>query len=373
MISLAGAATNPGMFTNPVTGAIGLGAALAPAVIKLFNPAHKKANEFVQGFENPFGQKLAEISALSATDPEAARQMFDSEWGNFKATTDAWIAKGGDHAKVARQALNNAGLMNTVRTLANGFGVDIGSGGGGSSTTTATGGGTNMPGLGDFINIAGNIAGRYQTRGGGPVTTDDGGGIDWGDILRGGIDVAGRVLTRPPTTTVNVNNPNNPSGGGTTDTGGGGTGTDGGFNLEKFLSDWLPLLAVAGTGIIGGKLSSDAAEKIAKIQADTAQKGLDMTYGMWDIERKDRAPFRNISTNAAYTLSDGLGLSRTPLIPETQADRPELQFLSGSNPVLAPRAGRPNSIGSGGSGSSPNFDAIAARFQTQPPPQQRSA
>jgi len=213
----------------------------------------------------------------------------------------------------------------------------------------AIGGAPGMKRLSDIIN--------------GVVQAPDGNDPWWKKILVTLPDVIARLPLpgqggRPPVTTMP------PSGAPPV-----GTPEPPGFDIDKFIQDWLPLIAVVGTSIFGANMAGNSAKEIADIQAGTAQKGLDLTKQIWETERADRAPFRNVSTNAAYTLSDALGLRREPITAENQMERDPLTFnrngnAGGSGPALAPRPGQPNSMGSG---ASPNFDAIAARFRTPNP------
>ena len=353
MISLAAAAGNPAMFSNPVTGAIAVAPLAIKGVQKLMNPAHEKASRFVNEFENPLGAKLAEIQNLAATDPASAKAALEQAWGQFNSGVQQFTAQGGQHAQAARQALSNQGLMSTVRRLATQLGVNID--GGGSSTVfnntqdTRT---KTTPSLGDIATNAlsfpnfnlGNITIP------GPKKE---GGI--GPIIQEGIRTAGTIFGAPRTT-VNVNNP---TGGGTTGGGGPSTtnpdGTPNTYGVDDFLQQWLPTIILGVTGILGAKSAGDAAERIATIQGEGVQKGIDLTREMFNKGVELNAPWHNRGKAALYKLSDFMGLDRD----ETMAGVPPstLRTNPTGRPALAP------SVNTSGGGGVDEWDTAAARFK----------
>jgi hypothetical protein len=65
---------------------------------------------------------------------------------------------------------------------------------------------------------------------------------------------------------------------------------------------------VSAASIIGGKLSGDAAKDAAQIQADAGYYASKVNKEIYDQNRKDSEPWRNVGSEAIYKLSDLLGL-----------------------------------------------------------------
>lgn len=369
LLSLGAVTKNPAMFSNPITAGIAAAPYVAMGVNKLINPAHEKASRFVNEFENPFGAKLAEIQNLSATDPAAAKSAFEQAWSQFNSGIQQFTAQGGQHAKAARQALSNQGLMSTVQRLAQQLGVDIGGGGNNAGPvmpTTGTAinnntqdlGGNRTPSLGDIATTSlSNInsfslpkLGNYGT-----ITTPGPkkeGGI--GPIIQEGIRTAGTIFGAPRTT-VNVNNPT----GGTTNPNEtpeekAKREREAKFGVDDFLKQWLPTIILGVTGILGAKSSSDAAERIAEIQGKGVQSGIDLTREMFNKGVELQMPAHRRGTAALYKLSDFMGLPRD----ESMADVPisTMRTNPGGRPALAP------TMGSSASGVD-EWDQAAARFK----------
>ncbi len=106
---------------------LGIGAALTGAQILggQIGKGRRAANDFVRGVENPFGQDLAQISALAKTDPQAAAQMLREKYGNYRAAAQQEMGAGGNRAKTAQQSLGNPALQQTVQQLAAQLGVRL--------------------------------------------------------------------------------------------------------------------------------------------------------------------------------------------------------------------------------------------------------
>ncbi len=88
-----------------------------------FGKGRRTANPFVDQVENPFGQELSQISQMAATYPKAAALRLQQAETNYKTQTQNWISKGGEHANVAQQSLQNQGLQSTVARLKQQLGI----------------------------------------------------------------------------------------------------------------------------------------------------------------------------------------------------------------------------------------------------------
>lgn len=117
--ALAGGASGSGLgaslgafFTNPIT--IGVGAAIAAAIIWKHKQVHPTAAKFVDEYQNPFGQHLSEIvnqfdqayaaGGMDKTTAQAARDHVASLIHGFESDIEQFDAKGGKEHTVAQQA-----------------------------------------------------------------------------------------------------------------------------------------------------------------------------------------------------------------------------------------------------------------------------
>ncbi len=80
----------------------------------------------------------------------------------------------------------------------------------------------------------------------------------------------------------------------------------------------MPFAAAATAAAVGGAaLQSISANKALKAQTAGANASLREQQRQYDLGREDLAPYRNIGTNALYSLSDLLGINRdAPMSPE---------------------------------------------------------
>ena len=126
------------------------------------------------------------------------------------------------------------------------------------------------------------------------------------------------------------------------------------FGIDDFLKQWLPSIILGVTGILGAKSAGDAAERIATIQGEGVQKGIDLTREMFNKGVELNAPWHNRGKAALYKLSDFMGLDRD----ETMAGVPPsiLRRNQGGPPSLAPTTGA-NANGMD------EWDTAAARFR----------
>ncbi len=96
---------------------LGAGLAAGAFAANKIGQGRRAANSFVDAVENPFGAQLEQISAMAATDPASAKQQFAQAYQNFQNQANSEIARGGNQAKVAQQALANPKLMQTIQQL----------------------------------------------------------------------------------------------------------------------------------------------------------------------------------------------------------------------------------------------------------------
>ena len=124
------------------------------------------------------------------------------------------------------------------------------------------------------------------------------------------------------------------------------------FGVDDFLKQWLPTIILGVTGILGARSSSDAAERIATIQGEGVQKGIDLTREMFNKGVELNAPWHNRGKASLYKLSDFMGLDRD----ETMSNLPPstLRTNPTGRPALAP--------GVNASGGMDEWDTAAARF-----------
>lgn len=105
--------------TNPWT--IGIGAAIAGAIAWTKSQAHHEANTWVQGFQNPFHAKLADIVdqfnaayAGGHLGPGNAQKAWDDThvlWAEFLKQGDAFALKGSDEREVWGNSKNKLGPL----------------------------------------------------------------------------------------------------------------------------------------------------------------------------------------------------------------------------------------------------------------------
>lgn len=96
---------------------IGLGLTAVQLLAPLIGRGRKKADEFVQGVENPISDRLkalyletnsrAQAGTLTYDEAQAALDAFQSQSDEFNAAATQWEAMGGNYAKVAGQARKN--------------------------------------------------------------------------------------------------------------------------------------------------------------------------------------------------------------------------------------------------------------------------
>lgn len=101
-------------FTNPIT--IGVGAAIAGAIIWKKSQVHPSADKFVQTYQNPFGDhlnhtldefwKAASSGNLTQSQGQAIKSQIASLVAGFEHDMDQFAAKGSHERTVANQARN---------------------------------------------------------------------------------------------------------------------------------------------------------------------------------------------------------------------------------------------------------------------------
>jgi hypothetical protein len=82
--------------------------------MSILTPAHKKANDFVQTLQNPFGKFLTDLATpiydaankgtLTYDQAKAALDQFNQQWTAFDTAAQQFKLQGGDYAKVFDQA-----------------------------------------------------------------------------------------------------------------------------------------------------------------------------------------------------------------------------------------------------------------------------
>lgn len=116
----------------------------------------------------------------------------------------------------------------------------------------------------------------------------------------------------------------------------------------------------AGASLLGGAMSSDAAEDAANIQAGATREANQIAREQFDTVRSDLAPFRGLGSGAVNALAQGLGITM-PTFSGTAADREAIrqrllpQFTRGGAP----------SAPAGLDGLPPQLQAIIAAQQGQ--------
>lgn len=100
------------LLTNPIT--IGIGAAIAGALIWKSTQVHPTANTFVQNFQNPFGEHLGSVvdafdqslasGQMTKPQAQAAYDQTASLIQSFEQDRQSFAAKGSKESKVAQQA-----------------------------------------------------------------------------------------------------------------------------------------------------------------------------------------------------------------------------------------------------------------------------
>jgi hypothetical protein len=96
-----------GLLQNPIT--IAAGAALGIGLLIRKAQAHHKADDWVQGFQNPFDAKMARIDQLlqaGGMTPEDAQAMKAANVKDYIGAAQQFAAKGKDHSLVIRQAMD---------------------------------------------------------------------------------------------------------------------------------------------------------------------------------------------------------------------------------------------------------------------------
>jgi len=91
--------------SNPVTWVVG--GALVGGLIWRKSQGHWKANDWVQNFQNPFDQSMAQINQFQqagSLSPEAANKARQDLLSGYKSAMNEFAKKGGDHATVIKQA-----------------------------------------------------------------------------------------------------------------------------------------------------------------------------------------------------------------------------------------------------------------------------
>jgi hypothetical protein len=94
----------------------------------ILGSASLKANDWVQAFQNPFGQELSKLydplksasnaGTLNYQQAQDALTEFNQQWTAFDASAQQWKAKGGDYAKVVSQSYDpNGKFMQTVNMV----------------------------------------------------------------------------------------------------------------------------------------------------------------------------------------------------------------------------------------------------------------
>lgn len=71
----------------------------------------------------------------------------------------------------------------------------------------------------------------------------------------------------------------------------------------------VPGLIAGGAAIIGSKMQSDAAESAARKQASAAKEASNVQQQMFETQRQDYAPYREVGQNALAQLASQYGIS----------------------------------------------------------------
>jgi hypothetical protein len=280
LAAVSTAAKNPAWYTNPVTAAIAGGALGVTGLVALAkSQAHHEANTFGREVQGPYEQQLAQISALAKVDPARAQEQLIVTTQDFVQKAQAWMARGGDEAKVARQALyQTPALTNTIRLLAdetglrNYLGTDY-------PDPTRTSTGDWLISLADLfraINIPALRQGVRNEPQPAPPGTAPPQGVP--EAAKGFLDKYGELI----------------------------------FGAGSILTGLIGQQSQSGAISEALKAQTDAAKYAADLQAKAASEALGLQRQMYEQGRSDTLPWLEQGRLSLYSLSDAMGLSRGP-------------------------------------------------------------
>jgi hypothetical protein len=308
--------------------------------------AHNAATYFTQNYQNKLQDDLGRILQLAQTNPQAAQAELQTAWTAFLDGADQFIASQPlkqDAIQVVKQALSTPELTNTVNMV-----------------WEATGGQGGLEGLNQIIaGTSGRTGGIGKTI----ITYLPGLAALAGLILKGTTGGSGSSSTTPTQAGGNEQPANGETG---------ATAQDGATGLpnpqdtkswfDKYIAPYLPLALNAGLQLAGASSASNSAKEAAQIQADSAQKALDLQKQLYEEARSDLAPWRAAGQSGLQALSYGLGLPNPSTgQPFTQAPM-SLSRVGAAPPQQFPQ----NVYGSRSPGSRspvPNMDELAAKYR----------
>lgn len=292
----------------------------------------KTANQFVNDLENPFGQELARISQLAATDPTAANQQLKAAWDKFVLDSAAFanptingqtLTNVPNRNLAATQAMRNPQLLDTVERLWAQTG--------GKDRLTMT-----YPGM--------DLAAAVTTTTGGPT----GGGPDWKSILSG---IATGILSqkgplaqppRPPNSTTNAtpNTPDDSDGSGFTDA----------------ILKYLPFILGGAADIYGALSGSKAAKEAAEIEAAASREANALTREMYNQNRTDLLPWLETGQSSLAAMSNLMGLPQAP----GNTFGPSAPYQNPPGPQMLPPNAAPNPGNMPNPNPNPNMSELRA-------------
>lgn len=263
---------------------------------------HGAANQFVQQYQKPFEQKLAEISILAKIDPASAQQQLQQAWTEFLQVSDTVSQSGRNPIGllIVKQALSTPSLTDTVSRL-----------------WEETGGSGGVSGLTDSVSAAvpGIIAQIGKTL--------------WG------------VLAPKPPGTMSGTVPS-----------GTAAGSQGWF--DKYVKPYLPAAVSTALNVWGAAQAGGAAKEAAQIQGEAANRATELHRQIYNRSRADQMPWLTTGTNAQYRLSDLMGL---PPSPRTM---PSAEGVTSSLAVAGAQPVPPATL------QTPDLEAMAAKYRRQP-------
>lgn len=309
---------------GPISLAVMGGAVAAPYVRDAFQ-SKDNAKRFVDRFEDPFGKELARLSQLAELDPDAAAEGLRIAWNKFYADAQGYIAKGGQDAVVARQALSNPKLIQTVDRLAAQVGIpNVRSNTTGTTRTVSRSTTPTGSSILDQIR-GGNVPLSSFTSGGGGRQSGPLLGMDLEDWIRLGVNTiprsGGGGNSRPSGTSAPT---------GTTQTGGSLPAekpkAPPGMDEDEWSWLWdvmVPAGATAGIDLLGSYFTSKAAKEAAQLQVDAANRAADLQAAttrealalqgrMYDEGVARQKPFYDTGNMARGRLSHFMGLEEDP-------------------------------------------------------------
>lgn len=342
-----------GKVAASILGPIGIA---APTAIAAMGMGKKSANFLVNAFENPMGQRLAQISKMAETDPEQAKIELLYAVDEYQQALTSKQYLGGSWGKVVKQALSNPKMWGTIGTLGSQLGI--------ASTTTGGQAGGAVRSLNDWLAVLAN-AGIASVKAPGKIKLP----ADV-NINPDGGDGAGE----PGGDEIEINPDGSPK-----------LGADGqpikktgGIDWNAIFKDLvIPAGLTTGLNLLGGYLQSSAAKDAAKIQSDTALEiakmqgktaadALALQGRMYDTSREDLMPWMNTGKQSLGRLSHLMGLEQQAPVPGAPVanfkPRP-LNQVSRPGAVIDMQPTGPNQFGPKPQQGPMDFDQIAEQYR----------